>query len=141
LERYVERNAMPKPFQKGNKFGIKGCPPGAHHIGRPPNLFKEQLEKALVEARDIELVQAIISGVAFPRVINKDGEVVEIEATPKERLEAIKMGWEYLYGKADQRLEVTGANGDPLPGIPASDASELAAAIRRRLASDSGTKA
>ena len=130
-----------RPFEKGNPGGPGGKqnPPG----GRPPNLFKQQLEKALVEARDIELVQAIISGVAFPRVINKDGEVVEIEATPKERLEAIKMGWEYLYGKADQRLEVTGAGGSEFSSLPTAAIAEAIDALTGRKAgsSQSGTGA
>lgn len=128
------------PFKKGQSGNPAGAKPGVHHIGRPPDWFRDQCRVALEEARGVEFARDVLAGKEFPQLATGEGEVIPLPPALKDRLKALEWLADRGWGKANQTMEVTGANGDPLNGVPTSTLIELIDALRRRNPQSGGTK-
>lgn len=86
----------------------KGCPKGAHHIGRPTTDFKKMCEAALDEVGQLDFAKGLISGVKF------EGPFGVAAARPETRLDALKWLVERVHGKVSQPIEHSGETGTRL---------------------------
>jgi hypothetical protein len=124
-------------FKKGNKIAPGGAREGA---GRHPDWFREQCRIALSDAKGVEFARDVLAGKEFPQLATGEGEVIPLPPALKDRLKALEWLTDRGYGKANQTMEVTGANGDPLHGVPTSAVIELVDALRQRNSATGGTK-
>jgi hypothetical protein len=77
---------MPRPFEKGNKFGINGCPKGAHHIGRPSSKVKQ-----FAKSRSLRIVKRlakIADGEDLEQVVTENGDSIKIPSPIREQIKA-----------------------------------------------------
>jgi len=138
----VARKGTFKPGEDPRR-NLKGCPPGTHHIGRPKDEIKAECYGLATDAAPLILARFIkISlGENTEQVVTDQAEVLPVPAPAPSQIKAGEVVLSYVLEKAAERLELTGANGDPLPGVPASATREFIDALRRRLTGDTGKKA
>lgn len=127
-------------FKKGQVPNPKGCPKGAHHIGRPKDAIKAECYKLATDAAPVILARFIrVSlGEDTDQVVNENGERLQVPAPAPSQIKAGEVVLNYVLQKAAERMELTGANGDPLPGLQPDIAAELVEALRQRIAQSSG---
>lgn len=137
--------SQPGAFQPGPdpRRNLEGCPPGAHHIGRPKDQIKAECYQLATEAAPLILARFIrISlGENTESVVNEAGECLQVPAPSPSQIKAGEAVLKYVLEEAAKRLELTGKDGDPLPDIPTAFAVELARIIRERSAGTSGSEA
>lgn len=94
--------ARPGTFKSGGdaRRNNKGCPKGAHHIGRPADEFRELCGEAFQDVQALALVKSMIAG--------------DMPAKPETRLEAVKTLKEWWLGKEKQELQHSGDIGSRL---------------------------
>jgi hypothetical protein len=129
-------------FKKGQVGNPKGCPKGAHHIGRPKDEIKAECYQLATEAAPLILARFVRMslGEDADQVVNENGERLPIPAPTPTQVKAGEVVLNYVLQKAAERLEVTGADGDPLNGVPTDTVVGLIEAIRRRTAGAGGEK-
>ena len=131
------------PFKKGVVTNPKGCPKGAHHIGRPKDAIKQECLQLATDAAPLILARLIKHAIGdkTEQVVTENGIELPVPAPVPSQIKASEVVLAYVLEKAVERLEVTGANGDPISGLPASSALELITALRQRVTGPSGEKA
>lgn len=127
-------------FKKGQIANPKGCPKGAHHIGRPKDAIVQETLGLATEAAPLIMSRFIrVSlGEKLEQVVTEAGECIPVPAPVPAQIKAGEVVLTYVIQKAAERVEVTGADGDPLNGIPTSQVVELIAAIRQRNSATGG---
>ena len=133
---------MPRPFPKGKSPNPKGCPKGAHHIGRPKDEIKEACYRLATDAAPLILARFIRMslGEDTDQVVNEDGERLQVPAPAPTQVKAGEVVLTYAIQKISERIEVTGADGDPLGGVPTDVVLDLVDAVRRRTTAIGGAK-
>ncbi len=128
------------PFKKGQVTNPKGCPKGAHHIGRPKDEIKQECIGLATSAAPLILARLIkhALGDNTEQVVTENGVQLPVPAPVPSQIKASEVVLNYVLEKAAERLEVTGADGDPLNGVPTQQVIELIDAIRRRNTSAGG---
>jgi len=129
-------------FQKGQIANPKGCPKGAHHIGRPKDEIKQECIGLATDAAPLILARLIKHslGDKTEQVVTENGVELPVPAPVPSQIKASEVVLSYVLQKAAERVEVTGADGDPLNGVPTDAVIELVNAIRQRNSGSSGTK-
>ena len=120
-----------KPFEKNNKLATGGARPGA---GRPSDWFREQAQKALEEAKGLEFMRDVASGVEFPQLATSEGEVINLPPPLKERRAAVEWLADRAHGRALEsvKLDATVHQPEPIVFVPTSKVA------KKKNASDSG---
>lgn len=139
LERAID-SAM--PFKKGQSGNPAGAKPGVHHFGRPKDEIKAECYKLATDAAPLILARFIkVSlGQNTEQVITDKGETLDVPAPAPSQIKAGEVVLNYVLEKAAERLELTGANGDPLNGVPTESVVQLIDSIRQRNTGSRGEK-
>lgn len=74
------------PFKKGQVANPKGCPKGAHHIGRPSSKVKQFAKSRSL--RIIKRLAAIADGANLEQVVTENGESIKIPSPIREQIKA-----------------------------------------------------
>lgn len=121
-----------KRFEKGNSGGPGGAQPNA---GRPPDWLRQECQKHAPKL--IEFLANVANGKDVEQAVGAEGEVISVPAAVRDRIKATEILLNRGYGLPNQPL--TGPDGESLNLIPTDAVSELAQALRSRLAGGPGT--
>jgi len=97
-------------FEKGKNWtgNKKGCPKGAHHIGRSPDWLKTRCEEIFEKRNLVEFLGQVAGGDEVDFTVTSDGSIVRHAANIKARLQAIEMLKDWRWGKATQDVRHSG---------------------------------
>lgn len=108
--------------------------------GRKPNWLKERCQEIVERDKILEFLASVANGADVEQAVGGEGEVIRVPAAVRDRIKAAELLLDRGFGKAPQSMEVTGADGDPLSGIPTDAVVQLIEAIRQRTPGGSGEK-
>lgn len=83
-----------KNLRRGGKPGHDGS-----NAGRRTKAFKNEAVEAFWKSDPIKLLSKIIKGENIPQKINSEGEIIDVPASPSDRIESAKILKEWAFGK------------------------------------------
>jgi hypothetical protein len=128
-------------FKKGHVPNPKGCPKGAHHIGRPKDEIRAQCYELATDAAPAILARfaRMALGEKTEQVVTENGECIPVPAPAPSQIKAGEVVLTYAIHKLAERVEVSGANGDPLAGVSTAAIEALAKALQGGSSGDGET--
>jgi hypothetical protein len=108
--------------------------------GPKPNWLKEKCREIVETNELVEFLGDVATGKNVEQVVTDQGEVIRVPAPVSERRRAIQELMDRGWGKPVQGMEVSGIDGDPLPGISAESIRGITEALRQRIAGGTGEK-
>jgi hypothetical protein len=102
-------------FKKGQISNPKGCPKGAHHIGRPKDIIKRECAKLATEAAPLILARLIRTslGESTEQVVTEDGECVKVPAPSPSQIKAGEVVLSYAIEKVAERFDLNDTTDRP----------------------------
>ncbi len=102
-------------FKKGQVSNPKGCPKGAHHIGRPKDEIKRECEKLATEAAPLILARFIRTslGENTEQVVTENGECLKVPAPSPSQIKAGEVVLSYAIEKVAERVNVNSTSDRP----------------------------
>lgn len=119
-----------KGFQKGIVTNPKGCPKGAHHIGRPKEKVKQECIGLATDAAPLIIARLIkhAIGEKTEQVVTENGVELPVPAPVPSQIKASEVVLSYVLQKEAERIEVNDERDRP-------SAEELME-LKRRLSND-----
>lgn len=103
-------------FEKGKSGNEKGCPKGAHHVGRPSSIVKRLAEEASPDI--MRRFIRIANGEDLEQVVNGEGETLRVPAPVREQLKAgefvLKVGVDLEVGDDQEQSRINAAKAHEL---------------------------
>lgn len=107
---------MPKKlFKKGQVANPKGCPKGAHHIGRPPDEIKKECEGLATQSAPLIIARLIRHslGEKTEQVVTENGVELPVPAPVPSQIKASEVVLSYVLQKVAERFDVNDTSERP----------------------------
>lgn len=95
-------------WKKGVVTNPKGCPKGAHHIGRPKDEIKKECIGLATDAAPLILARLIrhAIGEKTEQVVTENGEQLPVPAPVPSQIKASEVVLSYVLQKEAEKLEI-----------------------------------